>query len=268
MATFAIGDVQGCMQSLERLLSLIGYRPRRDRIWLAGDLVNRGPRSADVLRWAVAAGDDVVAVLGNHDLHLLGRAAGVEPARRRDTLDDVLDAPDAGELLGWLRRRPLLHREAGFLLVHAGVPPAWTIDQAVALAREAEEVLRRPEGDRLLGGRQDAVATLEPGLARPARLAHVVTALTRVRVVAPDGRLDLDFGGPPAEAPAGLRPWYELRGLDPVTLVFGHWSRLGLQIAPGHLALDTGCVYGNTLTAVRLEDRAVFQQPAVETRPG
>lgn len=253
MATYAIGDVQGCMESLERLLRLIDYRRRRDRLWLAGDLVDRGPRSADVLRWARAAGDDVVAVLGNHDVHLLARAAGRAAKKKRDTLDDVLHAPDRDELVAWLRHRPLVHRERGFFLVHAGVLPTTDLDEAERLARQIETALRGPEGDRLLGDGGDR-----------GRLRQGLAVFTKLRVCTPEGRADFDFDGGPGDAPRGMRPWYELRH-DRETLLHGHWSRLGFLAEPGHFALDSGCVYGGALTAVRLEDRKVFRQPNAET---
>jgi len=251
MATYAIGDVQGCMSTLERLLGLIGYRRGRDTLWLAGDLVNRGPRSLDVLRWASDEG--VVTVLGNHDLHLLARAAGVAERKKRDTLEDVLAAPDREPLLDWLRGRPLVHRAGGWFMVHAGLLPAWSLDDAERLAREAEAVLRGPEGKRLLGERD-----------RRERVKLAVTAMTRLRVCAPDGRMEIDFGGAPGDAPKGTRPWFELRRPDRETILFGHWSALGFKRGPGYVALDSGVVWGRALTAVRLDDGAVFHQPAVE----
>jgi bis(5'-nucleosyl)-tetraphosphatase (symmetrical) len=266
MATYAIGDVQGCMASLERLLAALPLRDD-DRIWLVGDLVNRGPRSLDVLRWAIAAGDRVVSVLGNHDLHLLARAAGA-PAKKRDTLDDVLGAPDRDALIDWLRARPLVHVEGARVLVHAGLHPRWSAHDALARASELEAALR---GDGWRAWIAQQAGSKAPAwrdeLAGAARDRAILSWLVRARMAAPDGALDQDFDGAPAEAPRGLVPWFALP--DPAwgdhEVVFGHWAALGLDLGPRHLALDTGCVWGNRLTAVRLDDRAVFQVKAVET---
>jgi bis(5'-nucleosyl)-tetraphosphatase (symmetrical) len=219
--------------------------------------------AADVLRWARAEGDGVVAVLGNHDVHLLARAAGVSERRRRDTLEDVLAAADGPELLAWLRARPLVHREGGFFLVHAGLLPAWSLDDAAALAREVEAVLRGPESARLLAEHDRVIERYTSSLPRWERVKLALAVLTRLRVAAPDGTIDLRFDGHPGDAPAGMQAWFDQRRPDRETIVHGHWARLGLRVAPGHIALDTGCVYGGALTAIRLEDRAVFQQPAI-----
>lgn len=249
MATYAIGDVQGCATTLERLLVRIGFAGH-DRLWLVGDLVNRGPRSADVLRLVRGLGERAVVVLGNHDLHLLARAAGLEPAKRRDTLDDVLSAPDRAPLLDWLRTRPLLHRDGAWLMVHAGLLPAWTVDEAEARAREVEALLAQGRLAELLGD------------SRPARSLRV---LTRLRTCRDDGRL-CDFDGAPEDAPDGCQPWFSSpkRRSTEVTVLFGHWSALGLHLGADAIGLDTGCVWGRTLTALRLEDRAVFSEPARE----
>lgn len=264
MAWYAVGDVQGCMRSLELLLQRIGYRRGRDKIWLAGDLVNRGPRSADVLRWARDAGDDVVAVLGNHDIHLLARAAGVGAARRRDTLGDVLDAPDAADLLAWLGSRPLLHREGRFVMVHAGLLPGWSVEEAAVLARGIEGELRGPRRRKILDENGITPRRWRFGMEPNARMRLGLTVLTKIRLCDDERRLDLRFAGRPSEAPPGFRPWFAGRPAGPDTIVTGHWSRLGLHVGPGRIALDTGCVYGGCLTAVRLDDGVVFQQPYAE----
>jgi len=264
VALYVVGDVQGCMASFSALLSLIDYHPGRDRLWLAGDLVNRGPRSLDVLRWVRDAGDGAVTVLGNHDLHLLARAAGVAEPKKKDTLDEVLAAPDRDELLAWLRSRPLVHRDGGFLLLHAGLLPAWELDDAERSAREVEAVLRGPRGDRLLAERSEIEPRWRDDLPRWERVKLALFALTRLRVCAPDGSVERDFDGPPEDAPGGARPWFELRRPTRETLLFGHWSALGYRRGPGWIGLDSGCVWGQSLTAVRLDDGQVFQQPSVE----
>lgn len=266
MATYAIGDVQGCWRTLARLLERIGPGAG-DRLWLAGDLVNRGRGSLEVLRWA--ARSDATVVLGNHDLHLLGCAAGVRRPSPKDTLDPVLAAPDRGDLLDWLAARPLLVRERvgpdDVLLVHAGLLPEWSADEARALAEEAAAALGsdREAFLRLVSTRE---GPLRWGDVRSAddRLRLATVALTRLRCLGRAGEVALDYTGPPAEAPPDLVPWFEAPGRRSAgsTVVFGHWAALGLVLRPGVVALDSGCVWGNRLTAVRLEDRAVFQEPA------
>jgi bis(5'-nucleosyl)-tetraphosphatase (symmetrical) len=243
---YAIGDIQGCMESLSALLARIGYRSGKDRLWLTGDLVNRGPRSLDVLRWARAAGDDVACVLGNHDVHLLARAAGVAKAKKRDTLDEVLAAPDLGDLVEWLARRPLVHEEAGRLLVHAGVAPGWTLAEVRRRARAVERLLAGPERAKVLAK--------EGGEARQS-----LEAFTRLRVAKPDGQMLFEFDGPPDAAPAGAAPWWDLVDASLPPIVCGHWSRAGLVMKERVWAIDTGCVWDGALTAVRIEDGKVVQ---------
>lgn len=255
------------MASLERLLALIAFSPARDELWLVGDLVNRGPRSLDVLRWAASMGAAVTCVLGNHDLHLLARAAGTAEAKKRDTLDEVLEAPDRDRLIDWLRQRPFFHHDGPLAMVHAGLHPRWTIAEARALAGELERELRGPAWRAFL-------ASLGKG--RPPRWTEklggsdrwraLLAYFVRVRACYPDGRVEPDYDGVPADAPSGCLPWFRLP--DPAwathTVVFGHWAALGLDLGPRHIAVDTGCVWGRSLTAVRLDDRMVFQIKAVE----
>jgi bis(5'-nucleosyl)-tetraphosphatase (symmetrical) len=267
MSTYAIGDIQGCHLTLRRLLERIRFDPDADRLWLVGDLVNRGPASLDVLRWAMELGDRVTVVLGNHDLHLLGRAYGTRRAKPRDTMDPILESPDREALLDWLRRRPLLRREGPFVLVHAGLLPAWTLEQAEALAREVEAVLGGTQPRRLL---ETLVSGRPPvwheGLGEEDRWRVAVQSFTAVRLCRDDGRVCEGYTGPPEGAPDGCHPWFELRD-DPasgVTVVCGHWAALGLRVEPGVMALDTGCVWGGTLTAARLEDGEIFQEPLAD----
>ena len=268
MATYAIGDVHGCFDTLKRLLARIRYSPREDRLWLVGDLVNRGPRSLAVLRFAVEQGADrLVAVLGNHDLHLLARAAGLAKERRRDTLDAILTARDRDDLLAWLRRRPLLHREGEHVLVHAGLLPDWTIEEAESLAREVEEELRGDKGDRLLGSLRDELpGPWQAALSGAARRRLALAGFTRLRTLTPGMALCTDFSGPPHQAPPGCTAWFDVPGRRSrgTTLLFGHWAAVGFLKKDGVIGLDTGCVWGRTLTALRLEDGKVFQVPAAE----
>lgn len=266
MARYAIGDIQGCMASLERLLALIDFSPAHDELWLTGDLVNRGPRSLDVLRWASGLGSAVTTVLGNHDLHLLARAAGAAGPKKRDTLDEVLAAPDCDRLIDWLRHRPLLHHDDRFVLVHAGLHPGWTVTDARARAAEIERELQGPAWRAFLAQMPGPPPRWDPRLGGGDRWRAILAYLVRVRTCRPDGRIEPSFDGPPAEAPPGCVPWFALPGRAWTThvAVFGHWAALGLDIAADHLGLDTGCVWGNALTAIRLDDRMVFQVKAVE----
>lgn len=267
MATYAIGDIHGCFKTLQKLLRKIEFDRRRDRLWMVGDLVNRGPRSLAVLRWAVEHEDRLVVVLGNHDLHLLARAAGVAQPKRRESLAEVLGAPDRDDLLGWLRTRPLLHREGGFTLVHAGLFPEWTPCQAAELARETEAALRDGGGPGLLasiGRRADERwdETLENG----SRARVALAAFARLRTLRPDGRMCGSFSGLPEEAPDGCRAWFDMpeRRSRGEIVIFGHWAALGLWLQDGVACLDTGCAWGRELTALRLDDGKLFQLKVVD----
>ncbi|HEX3130834.1 MAG TPA: symmetrical bis(5'-nucleosyl)-tetraphosphatase [Thermoanaerobaculia bacterium] len=267
MATYAIGDVHGCFKTLQKLLRKIQYDPRHDRLWFVGDLVNRGPRSLAVLRWAAEQGDRIVAVLGNHDLHLLGRAAHVSAPKRRDSLAEILEAPDRDNLLGWLRRRPLFHREGDHLLVHAGLFPAWTPGLAEGLARETEAVLRGPGSEALVASNDRKLDERWDGnLPAEERVRVALAGFAKIRAVDANGRMCASFSGTPREAPEGCRPWFE----DPerrsrgVTVVFGHWAALGLWMDDGLAGLDSGCAWGRELTALRIDDGKLIQQHSVD----
>jgi bis(5'-nucleosyl)-tetraphosphatase (symmetrical) len=266
VATYAIGDIQGCMSSLERLLALIAFSPADDRLWLVGDLVNRGPRSIDVLRWARDLGPAVTCVLGNHDLHLLARAAGAAPEKKRDTLDDVLYARDCDHLVDWLRAQPLLHVEGELAMVHGGLHPAWTIADARARAAEIERELQAPTWRAFLAQLPGPAPRWDAKLGGGDRWRAILAYLVRARTLKPDGRVEPTFDGPPAEAPAGCVPWFAFPAAAWAThtVVFGHWAALGLDLGAHHIGLDTGCVWGRSLTAIRLDDRMVFQVKAVE----
>jgi bis(5'-nucleosyl)-tetraphosphatase (symmetrical) len=262
MAIYAIGDLQGCFAPLEKLLAEVSFDGSRDRLWFVGDLVNRGPQSLACLRFVKSLGASAVTVLGNHDLHLLCVAAGVERARSRDTLDEVLGAPDRDELLNWLRHRPLMHVEGPYALVHAGLLPSWEVPRARALAGEVEAVLQGPSYRRFLGELYgDEPDCWEDSLAGADRLRVIVNAMTRLRVCDRDGAMVLSFKGEPGETRGACIPWFEMAGRASAayTVICGHWSALGLRVSERIVSLDTGCVWGRSLTAVRLSDRRVYQ---------
>jgi bis(5'-nucleosyl)-tetraphosphatase (symmetrical) len=268
MATWAIGDVQGCMSSLEALLDRVGLGDD-DQVWLVGDLVNRGPRSLDVLRWAMGLGERAVCVLGNHDVHLLARAAGVADEKKRDTLDEILRAPDRDALIDWLRRRPLVHVDDDYLMVHAGLHPTWSAKKARKLASEIEEGLRGDDWKSWIAQLPGKVVPWDDDLGGATRLRAMLQFFLRVRCIDRDGVANTEFDDHPRYAGKGLTPWFDAD--DPAwsdsVIVFGHWAALGLNIGVRHLGLDSGCVWGHQLTAVRLEDELVVQVKAVEARP-
>jgi bis(5'-nucleosyl)-tetraphosphatase (symmetrical) len=262
MATLAIGDVQGCYDQLMRLLERAGYDERRDVLWFVGDLVNRGPRSAEVLRFAKSLGERQVTVLGNHDLALMVVAAGIKKPHRGDTFDDILSAPDRDELLDWLRRQKLMHAGGGYAMVHAGLLPQWSVPRALELAREVETVLQgdgyRAFLERMYGNEP---VRWHDDLAGYDRLRVVVNAMTRLRVVTPDGVMEFSHKLGLASLPAGHLPWYDVPGRASRDghILFGHWAALGLIDRADVVCLDSGCVWGRSLSALRLEDRRFFQ---------
>lgn len=271
MAIYAIGDLQGCLDPLKRLLDRLGFDPAEDRLWFTGDLVNRGPASLATLRFVYALGERAVTVLGNHDLHLLASAwAGSRAPRKRDTFEDVLAAPDRDELLEWLRRRPLLHHDpaAGFTMVHAGLPPQWSLDEARAAAAELESVLASERCvdflEEMYGNHPDRWTAELQGMDR---LRYIVNVFTRLRYVRPDGSLDFDQNGPPESAGPDLIPWFRFPGrrTEGLSMVFGHWSTLGNVTHAGAFGLDSGCVWGGRLTALRLDDAV---RTCVDCGPG
>lgn len=264
MATYAIGDVQGCVDALQRLLETFGFERTRDRLWFVGDLVNRGPDSLATLRLVMDLGERAVTVLGNHDFHLLAVAAGHAKKHRSDTLDEVLAAPDREQLLAWLRQRPMLHIEGRWAMVHAGLLPQWDIATARKLAQEVEAALRGADWQeflaRLYGNTPD---TWSEDLRGADRLRVIVNAMARMRFCTAKGTIELRTKGESAKAPPGYFPWFDApgRASRDHTLVCGHWSTLGLKLRTDLLALDSGCVWGGKLSAVRLEDRKLFQVP-------
>lgn len=276
MATYAIGDIQGCDDAFEALLEKIGFDAAHDRLWLVGDLVNRGPASLATLRRVRGLGEAVTVVLGNHDLHLLAVASGTRKAGSNDTLDDILAAPDAPELIDWMRHRPLAHHASiggqSMLMVHAGVLPGWSAVDTIARAREVEAVLRSQRWPEFLAQMYgDAPAAWSDQLSGSARLRVIVNALTRLRFCTSAGLMDLKTKEGANAAPAGYAPWFEVeaRLTRDTTIVFGHWSTLGVIDRDSVIGLDSGCVWGGALTAIRLEDRQTWQHACRQyRRPG
>ncbi len=262
MAIYAVGDVQGCYVELQQLLERIRFDPARDKLWLVGDLVNRGPGSLEVLRLIRSLGDSAITVLGNHDLHLLAVSEGVAELHRTDTLDAVLSAPDRDELLDWLRRQRLLHAEGGCVLVHAGLLPQWSVSKAASLAGEVENALRGADYATFLARMYgNAPHAWSDDLHGYKRLRVIVNAFTRLRICTSQGEMEFRFKGEVEHIPAGYMPWFEVpeRKSRDATVIFGHWSALGLKVTPNVIALDTGCLWGGPMSAMRLEDRQLFQ---------
>jgi bis(5'-nucleosyl)-tetraphosphatase (symmetrical) len=264
MSIYAIGDIQGCYAEFENLLEQIQFNSEHDVLWFTGDLVNRGPCSLDVLRFVKALGDRHVTVLGNHDLHLLAVAYGVRDIHRGDTLEAILAAKDKHELMDWLRHRPVLHydKSCGYVMTHAGLAPAWSLNEAGLLAQEVEAVLRGNSPEILLknmyGNQPDRWDNKLSGMER---LRCIINFLTRMRFCHADGRLDLSYKGEIAGKPKELIPWFDVPDRVNVNekIIFGHWAALsGKTDVPNVYALDTGCVWGNCLTAMRLEDAKRF----------
>ncbi len=258
MTTYAIGDIQGCYEPLQRLLERIAFSPGQDMLWFAGDLVNRGPDSLAVLRFIKGLGEQAICVLGNHDLHLLAVANGHLRYHKKDTFHDVLEAHDRDELIDWLRCRPLLHHDAalGVTMLHAGLPPQWDLALAQRCAREVEACLQADDYGRFLGtmygnepNRWDSAMTAT------ARRRFIINCFTRLRYCDKDGALALEEKGTFGSQAPGLQPWFALadRASRDLSIVFGHWSTIGGYIGNGVVALDTGCVWGGKLSALPLD---------------
>jgi bis(5'-nucleosyl)-tetraphosphatase (symmetrical) len=266
MAIYAVGDIQGCYAELQQLLEQICFDPAQDQLWLVGDLVNRGPDSLQVLRLVKSLGDSAITVLGNHDLHLLAVSEGAAELHRSDTLDEVLGASDRDELLFWLRQQRLLHIEGNNVLVHAGLLPQWSIKQAASLAHEVEGILRGGDYATFLARMYgNSPHNWDNELTGYKRLRVIINALTRMRLCTPQGEMEFKFKGEVGNIPAGYLPWFEVpeRKSRKATVIFGHWSALGLKVMPNIIALDTGCLWGGPLTAIRLEDRQIFQERCI-----
>jgi bis(5'-nucleosyl)-tetraphosphatase (symmetrical) len=264
MSTYAIGDVQGCYNELQHLLKKIHYQPSHDTLWFTGDIINRGPRSLDTLRFIKNLPSNTVVTLGNHDIHLLAVAFTPRKMKSEDTIEEILHAADAAELLDWLRQCPLLHydKKLNFAMAHAGIYPLWQLPQALAYAAEAEASLRSKNYKETLThifGNQPQ--QWHNSLQGWDRLRFIVNSFTRMRYCREDGRLDLSVKGPLGSQPAHYRPWFAMpnRKTQQDNIVFGHWASLAGQAStPQVYAIDTGCVWGGKLTALRLEDQGLF----------
>jgi bis(5'-nucleosyl)-tetraphosphatase (symmetrical) len=258
MATYAIGDVQGCFDELQQLLAKFAFNEQKDQLWFVGDLVNRGPKSLDVLRFVKNLGDKAVTVLGNHDLHLVTQHEGFERPRKDDTLHDVLNAADAKDLVEWLRTRPMMHIDGEHAMVHAGLLPQWSVEKAVSLGKEVEAALAANSYREFLanmyGSQPDRWSDSLMGWDR---LRVIVNVMTRMRFCTAEGKMDFKTKG--KQEPPGYRPWFELRPKSETAIVSGHWSALGLKMTEHVVLLDSGCVWGGALTAMRLEDRKLYQ---------
>ncbi len=260
MSIYAIGDLQGCLDDLKRLLDKLRFDPGKDQVWFAGDLVNRGPKSLQTLRFVRNLGESAVAVLGNHDLHLLAVAFSKRKPGSKDTLGKVIKADDAEELLNWLRHLPLthFHEQLNTLMIHAGLPPQWSVPQAIAYGREVETVLQSDQvGEFLEQMYGDKPDLWDEGLRGMERLRFITNCLTRLRFCRPDGRIDLKHKGNASPRTKRYRPWHTFndRPSRNVQIVFGHWSTHGFRHTDHIIALDTGCVWGGKLTAVRLDGK-------------
>lgn len=260
MAVYAIGDIQGCYDDLRKLLDRLNFTPANDKLWVAGDLVNRGPESLQTLRFIKSLGSRAKVVLGNHDLHLLAMAHGSRKPKPNDTAREVLDAPDSADLLLWLQHQPLIHhsRKRRWTMVHAGIPPQWTLEQAIKHAGEVETVLRSDQAEDFFTTMYGNTPSLwDDALQGEERLRYIVNAFTRMRYCRSDDSLDFSANMSPHHAPFGLTPWFYIpeRKTHTERIVFGHWSTAGYLDDANVIALDTGCVWGGELTAVRLRKR-------------
>jgi bis(5'-nucleosyl)-tetraphosphatase (symmetrical) len=258
MAVYAIGDLQGCYDELQALLERIAFNPADDRLWFVGDIVNRGQQSLECLRFVAALGDSAITVLGNHDLCLIAASLGIRKYAAKDTLDAILSAPDCDELLYWLRQQPLFHRDSklGYCMAHAGLAPEWTVEEALDLAEEAHNIIRGEDYAEFFA----AMYGNQPNrwrneLSGMDRLRFIVNAFTRIRYCTADGELDFEYKGLPGSQPAHLFPWYEIanRRSAGEKIIVGHWSTLGRLEKNNVFVLDTGCVWGGQLTAMRLD---------------
>lgn len=262
MTVYAVGDLQGCLEPLLCLLDEVAFNPSRDTLWCTGDLVNRGPASLETLRFIHGLGNACVTVLGNHDLHLLAIAYGQAKCKRSDTLDEILAAPDRDKLLEWLRHQPLVHYENGYTLVHAGIAPQWSLDEAISLAGEVHNILQGDEPESFFAHMYgNTPARWDDKLEGFDRLRLITNYFTRMRFCSRKGKLDLDNKQGPETAGKNCYPWFEVpgRAMAGQKIIFGHWAALeGRALCPDVYPLDTGCVWGGKMTLMRLGDEKLF----------
>ena len=262
MATYVVGDIHGCFDDFQRLLEIIKFHRSQDRLWLVGDVVNRGAGNAAMLRWLIEHEDRITLVLGNHDLHLLAAHANEGQLRKRDTFGDVFAATDGAALCDWLRKRPLAHAENGFLMIHAGVLPMWETETTLALAAEVEAALRGDGWrDFVADMYGDSPAEWSDDLSGTPRLRVIVNALTRLRICSPEGEMKFPFSGSVEEIPDGFMPWFKApsRRTKGTRILCGHWSALGVTRQHGIFSLDSGSFHSGVLTALRLSDERLYQ---------
>lgn len=265
MATYAIGDIQGCYHAFQALLARLKFDPDKDQLWLVGDLINRGSGTLEVLRWCYAHQNSLRIVLGNHDLHAIVVAAGIVAPHRGDTLQSLLAAHDRDVLLDWLRHQPLVYHEADYLMVHAGLLPQWNVEQTLAYAAEVEAAL---QGENYLHFLTHMYGNLpsswEPELTGVDRLRVITNAATRLRICTAGGEMEFKFKGELEDIPQGYVPWFDVpsRASQDTQVIFGHWSALGLQQRKNLFALDTGCLWGGKLTAMNLATKEIIQVDA------
>jgi bis(5'-nucleosyl)-tetraphosphatase (symmetrical) len=278
MSIYAIGDIQGCFDDLLRLLDAIAFDEQSDQLWFAGDLVNRGPKSLETLRFVKSLGNSAITVLGNHDMHLLAASCMDSLTRKKDALNPVLEAPDRQELIDWLRHQPLFHHNDDFCLVHAGLPPQWDFKKTQKMAFIAEQALRRPDYHLFLkqmyGNKPNVWSS---NLKGTPRLRFIINCFTRMRYCDAEGRLDFANSGPLGSQPENLLPWFTVpnRKNADMRIIFGHWSTLGYYEGPNCYAIDTGCLWGGQLTALKLSnpvqrisiDCAGFKKPNKNVLP-
>lgn len=267
MSTYIVGDIQGCLDELQQLLEQVNFNPKQDTLWIAGDLVARGPKSLETLRFVKSLGSCVNVVLGNHDLHLLAVSLGIHKVKNKDKTATIFSADDKEELLNWLRKQPLLAEHDEFVVCHAGISPLWTLEQARANAREVETILQSDDWawliENMYSNQPDLWSDSLKGLDR---YRYIVNAYTRMRFCFTDGRLDMDCKLPPElVAEEGLVPWFKLKDRETIdkTILFGHWAALEGYISEDVIGLDTGCVWGGCLTMLRWEDKKFFTQQAI-----
>lgn len=265
MATYAIGDIQGCYHAFQALLARIEFNQDKDQLWLVGDLINRGSGTLEVLRWCYAHRDNLRVVLGNHDLHALVVAEGIVAAHRGDTLDALMVAEDRDTLLTWLRHQPLIYKDADYLMVHAGLLPQWTVEQSMLYAAEVEDALRSKDYLHFLKHMYGNLPNhWDAELSGLDRLRVITNAATRLRICTPEGEMEFKFKGELKDVPDGYVPWFDVpkRATKDIQVIFGHWSALGLQQRENVFALDTGCLWGGKLTAMNLSTKAIVQVDA------